>query len=195
MTEKAGSEMGVDRRLLRLEDDSTRLDTLVLLDESPAGVPEVAERLGLSAAAAADLLAEMCEGGLIERIDEPAEGEAAEPRYRPLVKALWDDEEWSKLSREERRRLSAWIVQLINSDVDEALESGSFNVRDDAHASRTVSVVDEQGWRELTRIQADALEASFAVQAASAERLAESGDEGVAALSAMLCFEMPRRPQ
>jgi hypothetical protein len=59
------------------------------------------------------------------------------------------------------------------------------------HSSRAVSVVDERGWQELTRIQSEALEASFAVQAESAERLAESGEDGITVMSAMLCFEMP----
>jgi hypothetical protein len=195
VAEKAGSDMGVDRRLLRIDPDSARLDTLILLDEGNAGVSEVAEGLGISISAATGLLAEMCEGGLIEPVGEPPQEGVAETVYRLLVPALWNDEEWAELSHEERRQLSVWIIQLINSDVDEALESGTFNARNDSHASRTMSVVDEQGWRELTRIQAEALEATLAVQAESAERLAERGEAGAAVLSVMLCFEMPpRRP-
>jgi hypothetical protein len=195
VAEKAGGDTGVDRRLLRIDPDSARLDTLVMLDEGNAGVSEVAERLGVSVGAATSLLAEMCEGGLIEPVGGPPQEGAAEALYRPLVPALWSEEEWAELSREERRRLSAWVIQLINSDVDEALESGSFSARNETHASRTVSVVDEQGWRELTRIQDEALEAILAIQAESTERLAERGEEGAAVLSAMLCFEMPPRRQ
>ena len=33
-----------------------------------------------------------------------------------------------------------------------------FTAREDSHASRTVSLVDEQGWRELTRIKQEALD-------------------------------------
>jgi hypothetical protein len=195
VAEKAGNEGGIDRRLLRLDPDSERLDTLVLLNERIAGATEVAELLGVSVSEAAGQLEEMCKAGLIEIVGESTEEDGEGPLYRALVRALWSDEEWAELSREERRRLTAWILQLINADVDEALESGSFNSRIDAHSSRTASIVDEQGWRELTRLQADALEASFAVQAASAERLAERGEEGVTVMSVMLCFEMPRRPR
>lgn len=192
MTEKAGSDIGIDRRLLHLASDPVRLDALVLLNESTADAGEVAEALGVSSSVANHHLEEMHEVGLIEVVTETSHRGAAEPRYRALVRALWSDEEWAALGREERRRLSAWIVRLINSDVEEALESGSFDARDDGHASRTASIVDEQGWRELTRIQAEALEASFMVQAASAERLAERGEKGTTVMSAMLCFEMPR---
>jgi hypothetical protein len=51
--------------------------------------------------------------------------------------------------------------------------------------------VDERGWSELARIFSEALEKSFTVQAASAERLAGSGANGIKVMSAMLCFEMP----
>ena len=112
---------------------------------------------------------------------------------RPQLGKVWSDAEWAELSHRERRRLSAWIVHLIGSDAADALEAGSFDRRTDGHASRTVSVVDEQGWRELARIQEDALEAVLRIKAASAERLAESGEDGVLALSAMLCFELPPR--
>ena len=193
MAEKAGNDSGVDRRQSRLDPDSEHLDTLTLLNERAAGATKVSERSGMSVGEAASQLEEMCEAGLIELVGEPAKRENEEPLYRALVRALWSDEEWAELSHEERRRLSSWTLRLINSDVDEALESGSFDAKSDSHVSRTASVVDEQGWRELTRLQADALEASFAVQAASAERLAERGEEGVMAMSVMLCFEMPGR--
>jgi len=113
---------------------------------------------------------------------------------RPQLGKVWSDAEWAELSHQERRRLSAWILHLIGSDAADALEAGSFDTRTGTHASRTLSVVDEQGWRELARIQEEALEAVLAIKAASAERLAESGEDGMLALSAMLCFEVPRRP-
>jgi DNA-binding transcriptional ArsR family regulator len=193
VAEKAGNDNGLDRRPLGLDAGSGRLDTIVFLDRASAGPTEVAERLGVSVSAAARHLEEMREAGLIEVVGERKGEGAAEPLYRTLVRTFWSDEEWAELSYEERWRLSSWIVQLIFSDVDEALKSGSFDARIDAHASRTASVVDEQGWRELTRLQAEALEAVFAVEAASAERLAERGEDGITAMSVMLCFEMPAR--
>ncbi len=195
MTEKAGSDIGVDRqRLLRLASDPVRFKMLVLLNERTAGAREIADALGLSVDAVLPQLEQMREDDLIEVVGEVPLGEAVEPRHRALVRALWSDEDWIALSLEERRRLSAWIVELIHADACEALESGSSDARADSHASRSVSLVDEQGWRELTRIQEKALEASFAVQAASAERLAESREQGITVLSAMLCWELPPRP-
>ena len=110
------------------------------------------------------------------------------------MRKLWYADEWEALSREERRHLARWIVELIESDVRAAMEAETFGLRGEEHRSRTVSLVDERGWREINRIQDDALLAILAVKAESAERLAESGDEGMVALSAMFSCERSERP-
>jgi DNA-binding transcriptional ArsR family regulator len=192
LIEKTGNEGEIDRRLVDLASDSVRRDALVVLNERTAEATELAGALGVDVATMRGHLEKMRDQGLVEVVaDTDGPGAVGEPHYRALVRALWSNEEWASLSLEERKQLSAWIVRRIVGDAEAALEADTFNARNDSHASRTVSVVDERGWRELTRIQSEALEASFAVQAASAERLAESGEEGIAAMSAMLCFEIP----
>lgn len=194
MTEKTGSEVGIDQRLVELASDSVPRDALVVLNERIADAAELAAKLDVDVATMKAHLEKMRAQGLIEVVGDLADGEVAEPSYRALVRALWSNEEWASLSLEERRHLSAWIVKMIVADAEVALESGSFNARDDSHASRTVSVVDERGWEQLARIYSETLEASFAIQAESAERLAESGEDGITVMSAMLCFEMPPQP-
>jgi hypothetical protein len=195
VTDKPGNHSAAKGRAVKVPTDSVRFKVLVLLNECSADAAEVAAELGLSAEEAARELEQMLAVDLIEVVGEAASESGAELRYRALVRALLDDEEWIALSVDERQRLMAWVIEMINADVVEAMESGTAVARADSHASRTVSVVDEQGWRELTGIQAEALKASFAVQAASAERLAESSEEGITVLSAMLCWELPARQQ
>lgn len=182
----------IDRRLIRLASDPVRLSLLTLLNERSAGVGEVAAELEIDLAAAGRHLDAMHDAGLIEIVGEVLNRGAVEPRYRALVRVLWDDEEWAALGREEQQRLAVWIMGMIESDANAAIEQGTFISRKDAHASRTVSHVDEQGWSELTRIKQEALDGIFEVQAASAERLAETGEEGLPVMSALLCFELPR---
>ena len=97
----------------------------------------------------------------------------------------------AELSEEEQRRLALWILGLVEADFAAAVERGTFTAREDSHVTRTVSLVDERGWRELTRIKQEALDGVFAVQAASAERLAETGEGGIPAMSAIFCVELP----
>ncbi|HWA55196.1 MAG TPA: ArsR family transcriptional regulator [Solirubrobacterales bacterium] len=181
----------MDRRLIRLASEPVRRRVLTFLDLRPAGVGEVAAELGIDVSAAARHLEAMREEGLVEVVGEALNRGAVEPRYRGLVRAFWDDEHWAELSTEEQRRLTLWIVSMIEADIQAAVEQGMVTAREDSHITRTVSLVDEQGWRELTRIKQEALEAIFAVQTASAERLAEAGEEGAPVMSAMLCVELP----
>ncbi len=183
----------IDRRLIGIASDPERLSALTLLNERSAGVGEVAEELGMERAGAARLLEAMHDGGLLELVGEALNRGAVEPRYKAVVRVYWDEDDWAALDVEERKRMTAWIIEMINADVREAVEGGTFVSRRDSHASRTVPVVDEQGWDELRRIHADALDAVLAIEAASAERLAESGEAGFPTLSAMLCCELPRR--
>jgi len=183
---------GIDRRLIRIASDPVRLQALTFLNERSAGVSEVAAELDVGLSAAGRHLDALRDDGLIEVVGEVLTKGAVEPRYRALVRVLWDDEEWEALGREEQQRLAGWILDMIEADVRKALEQGTFVSRSDAHASRTVSLVDEQGWGELTRIKQQALDGIFEVQAASAERLAEANEEGIPVLSALLCFELPQ---
>jgi DNA-binding transcriptional ArsR family regulator len=181
----------IDRRLIRLASEPVRLEVLTLLNERSAGAGEVAADLEIDPSTAGRHLDAMHDAGLIEVVGEALNRGAVEPRYRALVRVLWDAEEWEALGQEEQQRLTDWIIGMIEADTHAAIEHGTFAAREDAHASRTVSFVDEQGWTELTRIKQEALEGVFAVQAASAERLAEAGEEGIPVLSALLCFELP----
>jgi predicted ArsR family transcriptional regulator len=188
-------DIGIDRHLLRLARDPARLNVLRLLSERTCSAAEVAAELGIEEGAATRRIEEMREEGLVEVAGETLRGEAAASHYRATVRTIWQAEEWEELSHEERRELVRWTLRVINADANEALNAGTLAVRTEEHVSRTVSVVDERGWLELARIQDDAMRLSFAVQAESAERLAESGEEGMTVMSTMLCFEMPaRRP-
>jgi predicted transcriptional regulator len=183
----------IDRRLIGLASDPHRLNALTLLNERSAGVSEVAKALELEPSEAARLLDQMHGIGLIEVVGEALNRGAVEPRYRALVRVLWDEEDWAALDLEEQKRMTSWIIEMVNSDIDEAVTSGTYAARQDSHASRSVSLIDEQGWQELRQIYAEALDAVFAVEAASAERLDEKDEPGFPVLSAMLCCELPPR--
>lgn len=181
----------VDRRLIKLASEPVRRTVLAHLNERAAGASEVAAELDIDLTAAARHLDALHDAGLVEVVGEVLNRGAVEPRYRALVRALWDEEDWTALSQEEQQRLAAWILNMIESDARAAIEQGTYTKRQDSHASRTALRVDEQGWSELTRIKQEALESVLAVQATSAERLSEANDEGIPVLSALLCCELP----
>jgi len=185
----------MDRRLIRLAADPVRLQALTFLNERTAGVSEVAAELDIDAAAAGRHLDALHDEGLVEVVGEVLSRGAVEPRYRALVRSLFDDEEWTMIGRDEQKRLTAWILDMIEADAREALAAGAFIARPDAHLSRTIPTLDEQGWDEVHRIVNDALQSIFAAEAAAAERLAEKGEAGFRVLTALLFCELPPRSE
>ncbi len=196
MAEMVRSEAEIDRRFVELASNPVGVRVLELMAGRAASPKEIATELGLSPATAHEQIKELQRLGLIELAGRRGNGSEVEDAYRAIALPFWSNEDMAQLSLQERQQLGAWIAQMIGSDVIEALKAGTFNTRPDTHTSRTRFVVDAQGWRDLNRIQDEALDASFAVQAASAERLAESGEEGVHVMGAMLSVVMPppRRP-
>ena len=135
---------------------------------------------------------ELEEVGLIELVDEKKRRGAVEHFYRAIARPLLSAEEWEQLSLDDRQGFSAWIIQLLLVDASQALAAGTFDARGDRHLSRTPLLVDEEGWRELVEIQANALRAMLEVQAASAAGSnAADGEEGIPTVAAMTLFEMP----
>jgi hypothetical protein len=85
--------------------------------------------------------------------------------------------------------MSDVALQMVWEDVGTSLDNGVFDARDDRHLSRSPLVLDEQGWQELNAELAEVLSRSEAIATASAQRLADSGGEGVSTKLVMMHFE------
>ncbi len=119
---------------------------------------------------------------------EPRRG-AVEHYYRATSRAFLADREWEKLPDSLKPGVSSSVLKLILEDVIGAINGGTFNARDDVHMSWTPGVVDEQGWNEAVDLVNDALEQVLAIHAASAKRLAKSGEEGIPVTAVLMNFE------
>lgn len=193
MAEDSMGAGDADERLLRLVSEPIRLKAMTVLSERPVDARGIADELGIDVGEAARHLEEMRDEGLVEVVGEALRSGAVEPRYKAAVKLIWTDRDYELLGARGRRLLSSWLVGTIESDVKEALDDGYFDARPDAHTSRTICQVDEQGWTELNRILGDALDTIIRIREESAERLAERGKEGIPVLAAMISCELPRR--
>ena len=182
----------IDETLISAVAHPLRVRALSFLSERPASPKEIAAELGAEVGNVSYHVRELERVGLIELIDEKKRRGAIEHFYRAVRPPLLDDAEWEKLGPEERLGISTWIIQLTMADAAEALRAGSLEARDDSHLSRVPLLLDEKGWRELVKIQKEALWATLDIRAASAARLAEAdGEEGFPATAALACFEMP----
>lgn len=115
--------------------------------------------------------------------------------YRGTTRPLLGDDAWKYLPVSIRGGISGMIWQTLLERAAEAMEAGTFDIRDDRHFTWTPFTVDEEGWSELTALQAETLEKATEIGVRSAERMAASDDEGVNTTFALACFESPKADQ
>jgi hypothetical protein len=106
---------------------------------------------------------------------EPRRG-TDEHFYEPCAPALFFDEfDWMEIPAPIRSAFSADMLRRIIEDLIGALRAGSLDARD-RHLSRTWMMVDERGWRELTRTLKRTLERFQAIQERSVDRCKKSSE-------------------
>jgi hypothetical protein len=189
-------EVRIDEQLFRLLKNPDLLETLVILIERRASPSDIAEILKFKLNKATYCVKELEKMLFVEEVDtERRRGQTAHI-YKAVMRPIWEDEEWAKLSQDERERYAAWGLQLFLHDVAIAWRARTFQARTTAHTSRSPLRVDEQGWLDLNNIQHEALKAMHEVEVESdkrLKRLSEAGNDGelIIARAAMFCIEMP----
>lgn len=169
------------------------LEAFVALIEKPASPSDIAELLKIKLSKAVYSLEQLEKMNLIEEIGtEERRGQLAHI-YRAVMRPIWKIEEWEELGQDERERFVAWVLQLFLRDVARAWTARTFQARVDTHTSRSLLRVDEQGWRDVKRIQDEALAAFHEIEVESVDRLHEAGDSAdlILARAAMFLIEMP----
>ena len=111
--------------------------------------------------------------------------------YRAIERPYFSERDWSRLPRSLRQAISDVGLQLIWDDVADAIEGGTFEARVDRHLSRYPLVLDERGWEELGELLTGIFDQTVKLEAESAARLAESGEQGLSTKLAVMLFESP----
>lgn len=151
-----------------------RIRSLIYLTERSASVAEMAEEFGADKATISYHVKKLEAAGAVEvaEIREKPRG-PHETVYRALQRPLMDDEESAALPTAERQTWIERIFAMIVADATAALQSGTFAARADHNIARFPTVVDEEGWVDLTVLLAETLDRSMDIQAESAARMIE----------------------
>ena len=150
----------------------TRAKALNVLVERKASPNEIATELGEEVGNVSYHVKKLVTLGAVELVDKRQVRGAVEHFYRAVTLAYVSDEEWAKLSVEERRPYTLYTLQLTMADAARALAAGTFDARPENHLTRIRAVLDEEGWSELSKLHAEMLERTMAIKAASADRRA-----------------------
>jgi len=111
--------------------------------------------------------------------------------YRGTTRPLLGDEAARQLPESVRAGMSGMVFQTLFERFSEAVEAATFDSRADRHFTWTPTVLDEQGWTELTELLMATLEAGGEIGARAAQRLAEDEEGGFNVTFSLTCFESP----
>lgn len=186
---KKKSKSGVDQRLVKALAHPLRVEILTILNERMASPNELSKELDEGLSQVSYHVKVLKDFECIEMVKtEPRRG-AVEHYYRATARAFFTDREYKHLPDSIKPGATAATMRMLMEDVGGALNAGTFTSRDDMHLSWTPGVVDEQGWEESVDVVNEALERVLTIQAASAKRLAKSGEEGIPVTTALMNYE------
>lgn len=122
---------------------------------------------------------------------EPRRG-AVEHFYRATDRAFLSDSDWAKIPASARKGISGSIIESIGQSATDALAAGKIDSRSDSHISDTPLLLDEQGWKELNKVLADAVKRGTQIQKEAAKRMGKDRKtDGIQTKLAIMHFEVP----
>ncbi|HET7455299.1 MAG TPA: helix-turn-helix domain-containing protein [Solirubrobacterales bacterium] len=118
---------------------------------------------------------------------------ALEHFYRATERSLIDREEWDELDPIMAESLIHEAMQKILDAFVTATRSGTLGRDADFHLTRTPLMFDQQGLQEALQAHERTRQELLEIAGRSAERMVESGEEGINVSSSQACFKMPSR--
>jgi DNA-binding transcriptional ArsR family regulator len=180
-----------DRRLIEALGHPVREHILAVLNERIASASEIGEELGADVSSFYHHVEELEKLKCIERVATKRRRGAKEHFFRATTALFFDDAAWQKLPSTLKEDQMVSNLQCLFDEVVVALEEGTFNARENPHASWLPGLFDAQGWDEATGLMNQTLDGLMAIREAAALRLAEAGEQGIPATMGILAFETP----
>jgi predicted transcriptional regulator len=170
-----------------------RIDALAILNEGKASPNEIAKQIGEGVSKVGHHVKELFDSGCIEFVGTEQRRGATEHYYRAIERPFISDEEARALPAKTKREFAALILQAIMAEGLASLRAGKMDADDDIWMSWRSLNLDAQGQREVADEQAESYARVAEIEARSAARLVESGEEaGTSTIVAAMAFERSR---
>jgi hypothetical protein len=166
-----------------------RIDALAILNERTASLAEVAEIMRVPTRKLEHHIKDLHDAGCIEVARTERRRGAVEHYYRASLRPNISDEEWAKMSLQQRLEISRLVWGAITAEGIGALRAKTFDFREDRHLSWRILHLDEQGWLELVEEKRESLERTEAIQANAFRRMADSKEEAISVIGGAFAFE------
>lgn len=116
---------------------------------------------------------ELADAGCIVLVDTRQRRGATEHIYEPLETALAWTHEWRDLPPQVKRSVLNSVLGGAVQALGSAIDSGTFEARDDSHLSWNTIELDEQGWVEMAEVLDQALKGLLRVEKQARGRINE----------------------
>lgn len=176
-----------------------RMDVITRATRGPLTPAEFArEHPGVSVEEAAHHFEALRRYGWLQQIEE--RGAASRPvRWQRLYRVdrapLLDNEVWAALPPSVRAVFTSKALEAGLGKVREALETGTFDAREDRHYSCAALPLDLEGWKRAVALTDTLFEFLVAEQIRARRRLVESGETPFLATCLLTTFESPGGPR
>lgn len=153
-------------------------------------VRQLAERLGEPSRRVRYHVDSLAAQGFIAIAKEEPRRGVVERFYRAEKEPMISSEQLRLVDESQARKISMQILKAILADAGAAANAGTFGRPDEATV-RIRGDVDTQGWKELYATHVRTLGKIKKIIAEAEERLTDSGEQPIPAVSALLLFETP----
>jgi DNA-binding transcriptional ArsR family regulator len=171
-----------DPRLIKALAHPLRVRILSILETRDMASPnEMADELGVSLGVMSYHVRRLHALGFLELVKRTPRRGAIEHHYRAKARPHVTDEGWAETPSIVKRAMVGASLQQITGFINAAASQGGFD-RGDAHLSRTVVALDEEGWKELAGELARLMERVDRLQDEALDRVKASGCDSEAAL-------------
>ncbi|HEU5062069.1 MAG TPA: helix-turn-helix domain-containing protein [Solirubrobacterales bacterium] len=170
-----------------------RASVLRILTERTASPAEMARELDEELSNVSYHAKQLVEFECAELVStRPVRG-ALEHFYRATERHLVDTEDWEELDPIVAEDLVCEFMQKILDDFVASARAGIIGSDRNFHLTRTLLVLDEEGRKEALEAHERLRLEILGIEARSAARMLESGEDGASFSTSQGCFELPKR--
>jgi DNA-binding transcriptional ArsR family regulator len=186
------SGKSIEERLAFAIRNRTRVYVLTLLNEGVYCSEELAEIIGEPVGNIAHHIRKLLDDGSIEHVKSEPVRNTLQHFYRAIKMPFYTDEELAAMTPEERQAIIGLTLQCLMAEIMTAFWSRKMEADPRLWLAWRWFNVDEQGRQDLADEQERSWQRSREIEAESANRCAESGEETRSIIGASAGFERAR---
>lgn len=191
MPQSRTSPEGITQQLAKALAHPLRVRILSSLHKGISSPNQLAQELGEPLGNVSYHVKTLLEYDCVELVKtEPRRG-AVEHFYRATDRAFLSDSDWAKIPASARKGISGSILESIGQSATEAMAEGTIAARRDSHLSETPLQLDKQGWKDLNKVLAEAVDRAGEIQKEAAKRMGKDKSGAIPTKLAVMHFELP----